>query len=109
MLQQAQWPQAENLFQIALEYHQGFQCVYGQIENLNLLAIAADKQGHVQQALQQLDNALSLANQQNLHLFAIELLKTKLGMVDDAAQQQQINQQIATLIQLTKESPLTKP
>jgi DNA-binding winged helix-turn-helix (wHTH) protein/tetratricopeptide (TPR) repeat protein len=79
----AQLPEAKILYQKALEYHQGFQCPYGQISNLNALATVHQQQKSPEQAEQKLNQAISIAKTNGLTFEHAHLLINKIKLFVD--------------------------
>jgi tetratricopeptide (TPR) repeat protein len=86
MTHNKQWDQANELFQSALLYHQGFQCPYGQIDNLQALANVEQQQANLQSSLQYFNKALSIAEDNALYYHQVHLLLSKINISRDNGQ-----------------------
>lgn len=68
-LENHEFDEAEHYFSEALNYHQGFQCPYGRSSNFINLSKVASKQGRIEAASDFLQDALNVAQQNELVYF----------------------------------------
>lgn len=88
MMQNKHWQQAQQYFQTALEYHRGFQCPYGQINNLSLLAELEQLQNNHQSSLHYLDTATLVAEKNALPYQQVQLLLSRAKYASDIENRQ---------------------
>jgi len=98
LLQKNQLKEAKLLYQTALEYHQGFQCPYGQINNLMALADLHQQQNLYQQAEQKINEAINIAQISDLTFEHAHLLINKIRLMKKSSERQQWLAQTKILI-----------
>ena len=74
LVEQQDLVQAKSLFEQALSYHQGFNCPYGKINNLDALSEVSFAQGNLEESQQYYEQARNIALQNTLHLEHVYLL-----------------------------------
>lgn len=108
MVRRENWPQAEMLYQTAMQYHEGFQCAYGKINNLSLLADIDNKQNQTDLALVHIEEALTIANENALPYHQVQLLLRKLHITEDKSQRSVLLVQTKSLVNQTQDPALEK-
>jgi tetratricopeptide (TPR) repeat protein len=98
LLQKNQLLEAKVLYQTALEYHQGFQCPYGQINNLTALAGLHQQQNLPGQAEQNINEAITIAKVNSLTFEHAHLLIKKISLMNNSNERQQWLAQAKILI-----------
>jgi tetratricopeptide (TPR) repeat protein len=98
LLQQNQLMEAKLRFQTALEYHQSFQCPYGQINNLTALAKIHQQQTLLPQAQETINEAITIAKKNGLTFEHAHLLINKIAMLTNSNERQQWLAQTKRLI-----------
>jgi DNA-binding winged helix-turn-helix (wHTH) protein/tetratricopeptide (TPR) repeat protein len=98
LLQKNQLIEAKSLYQTALEYHQGFQCPYGQINNLMALAGVNQQQNFPEQAEQKINEAISIAKVNALTFEHAHLLINKISLMNNSNERQEWLAQTKILI-----------
>ena len=79
MAKEKQYSQAEEYYQTALTYHEGFRCPYGQISNLHALSMLFAQQRDNTQAEVMLDKALIIAKTNQITHEHAHLLLNKIA------------------------------
>lgn len=90
LVKQKQWQQAEFMYQQALSYHKGFNCPYGQINNLDALSKIAFAQRDMTMATMYFDNAMTIANKNELLFEQISLLLNKASRIEVVEQKDKL-------------------
>ena len=79
MVQQQQYSQAKGMYQQALEYHESFQCPYGQISNLHALSMLYANEQDILQSEAMLNKAIDIAQANQLNHEHAHLLLNKIA------------------------------
>jgi DNA-binding winged helix-turn-helix (wHTH) protein/tetratricopeptide (TPR) repeat protein len=98
LLQKNQLVEAESLYQTALEYHQSFQCPYGQISNLSALAKLHQQQSLTEQAEENINEAILIAQKNGLTFEHAHLLINKINLMSSSNERQQWFAQAEVLV-----------
>lgn len=78
MMRESHLEEAERLYQRALKYHQGFQCAYGQISNLQALSMLYAQHQDMSRSEAFLNDAIAIAQSNQLHNEYAHLLLSKI-------------------------------
>ena len=108
MAKQKQWQQAEFMYQQALSYHKGFNCPYGQINNLDALSKIAFAQSNMTMATMYFDNAMTIANKNELLFEQISLLLNKASRIEAIQQKDKLIADSETLIKQLDNSQIKR-
>lgn len=106
LAKQQQFPQANIMYQQALTYHQGFNCPYGQIQNLDALSKTAFAQNDIPLASQYFDDAMAVANKNDLVFEHIWLMLNKVSRVEENEQKHQLLSQSEALLKQIENSEI---
>lgn len=108
LLQKNQLVEAESLYKTALEYHQSFQCPYGQINNLSALATLHQRQNLTEQAEQKINEAIIIAKKNGLTFEHAHLLINKINLMSRSNELQQWFAQAEVLISKLKHGQIKR-
>ncbi len=104
LVKQQQWQQADLMYQQALAYHQGFNCPYGQINNLDALSNTAFAQNNTDKAMMHFDQAIAIANKNELLFEQIWLLLNKAARTEVVEQKNKLIVESEILVKLLENS-----